>query len=102
LPDTLPLRPAPAADSGGLRDRPKAGLTVREVARRYRVGEDKVRGWIRRGELADINTAATLCGKPRWVISAEALAEFERRRAGGPPPKPPCRRRRQQAIDYYP
>jgi len=72
------------------------------VARRYRVGEDKVRGWIRRGELAAINTAATLCGKPRWVISAEALAEFERRRAGGPPPKPPCRRRRQQAIDYYP
>ncbi len=60
------------------------GLTVRDVARRYRVGEDKVRGWITRGDLP-VNTAASLCGKPRWVVPAEALAEFERRRAGGSP-----------------
>jgi hypothetical protein len=44
------------------------GLTVRDVARRYRVGEDKVRGWIARGELAAINTATVMCGRPRWVI----------------------------------
>jgi hypothetical protein len=72
------------------------------VALRYRVGEDKVRGWIMRGELRAINTAAALCGRPRWVIPSEALAEFERRRAGGPPPKPPRRRRRTAPIDYYP
>ena len=46
------------------RDGPAAGLTVREIARRFRVGEDKVHAWIRRGELRAINTAATLCGKP--------------------------------------
>jgi transposase len=78
------------------------GLTVRDVARRYRVSEDKVRGWIARGELAAINTAAVLCGRPRWVIPPEALAAFERRRAGGPPPKQPRRRRKPAAIDYFP
>jgi hypothetical protein len=67
---------------------PPAGLTVREVARRYRVGPDKVRGWIARGELAAVNTASALCGKPRWVITADALTRFEKRRAAGPPPDP--------------
>jgi excisionase family DNA binding protein len=76
-------------------------LTVREVARRYRVGEDKVRAWIARGELAAINTASTLCGRPRWVIAPTALAEFERRRAAAPPPRP-RRRKRTPEIDYYP
>jgi transposase len=56
--DTIPPRPAPDSISA-------RGLTVADVAARYRVGEDKVRLWIRRGELAAINTAATLCGKPR-------------------------------------
>jgi transposase len=79
-----------------------AGLTVRDVARRYRVGEDKVRAWIARGELKAINTAAVLCGRPRWVVPVDALAEFERRRAGGPPPKPQRRRRQPAPIDYYP
>jgi excisionase family DNA binding protein len=100
------LVPAPVPDSApageNLRDRPAAGLTVRDVARRYRVGEDKVRRWIGRGELRAVNTAAALCARPRWVIPAEALAEFERRRAGGPPPKPPRRRRRQVPVDYFP
>ena len=81
---------------------PAAGLTVRDVARRYRVGEDKVRAWIARGELKAINTAAVLCGRPRWVVPVDALAEFERRRAGGPPPKPQRRRRQPAPIDFYP
>lgn len=78
------------------------GYTVADVAIRYRVGPDKVRSWIARGELAAVNTAAALCGKARWVISGEALAAFEQRRAGGPQPKPPRRRRPPIAIDFYP
>jgi hypothetical protein len=83
--------------------RPTAGLTVRDVARRYRVSPDKVRAWIARGELAAVNTASAMCGKPRWVILPDALADFERRRQGGPAPKLPRRRKRQAAvIDFYP
>jgi hypothetical protein len=85
-----------------MRPEPTPGLTVADVARRYRVGEDKVRGWISRGELRAINTATALCGKPRWVIPPEALVSFEQRRAGGPPPKPQRRRRQPAAIDFYP
>jgi hypothetical protein len=81
---------------------PASGLTVRDVAARYRVSPDKVRGWIARGELGAVNTASVLCGKPRWVVTREALTEFERRRAGGSPPKPPRRRRRPAMIDYFP
>lgn len=79
-----------------------AGLTVREVARRYRVGEDKVRAWIRRGELRAINTATVLCSRPRFVIPPEAITEFERRRTVAPPKSPPRRRRRAPRIDFYP
>src|SRR5262249_54559621 len=79
------------------------GLSVADLARRYRVSPDKVRTWISRGELAAVNVASALCGKPRWVVMPEALAAFERRRAGGPPPKAASRRRRPPGfIDYYP
>jgi hypothetical protein len=81
---------------------PAAGLTVFDVARRYRVGEDKVRAWITRGELAAVNTASILCRKPRWVILPDALTEFERRRSGGPHPKPTRTRRKTAEVDFYP
>jgi transposase len=83
-------------------DTTTAGLTVRDVARRYRVGADKVRGWIRRGELRAVNTASVLCSRPRWVVSPESLAAFDQRRAGAQPPKPRRRRQRGGVIDYYP
>jgi excisionase family DNA binding protein len=62
------------ADTTRAPNTPAAGMTVREVARRYRVGEDKVRGWIQRGEMRAVNTAATLCGRPRWVVLPADLA----------------------------
>ncbi len=99
----LPLGPTATDGIEASRRRSDAGLTVRDVALRYRVGEDKVRGWIRRGELRAVNTAENFCGKPRWVVPPEALIEFEKKRAGGPPPKPPRRRRRTEVeIDFYP
>jgi hypothetical protein len=78
------------------------GYTVRDVARRYRVGEDKVRAWIKAGDLAAINTAAVLCGKPRFIVTPEALEKFEMRRAAGPMPKVKRRRRSSEVKDYYP
>jgi transposase len=105
MPDVAPLCPAPLLGLTIPRESFSAfvaGLRVREFARRYRVGEDKVRDWIRRGELKAVNTAAALCGRPRWVIPAEAVAEFERRRSSASPPKPPRRRRQVRQTDYYP
>jgi len=79
-----------------------AGLTVREFARRNRIGPDRVRAMITSGALGAINTATSMCGKPRYVILPQHLAAFERQRAAGPKPKAP-RRRKQAAIrDFYP
>ena len=77
------------------------GLTVPEVARRYRVGEDKVRGWIARGLLRAINRRDHRCGRPSWVVTPEALAAFEQERQA---PTPPPKRRKKPSgfVDYYP
>jgi hypothetical protein len=84
-------------------DQPR-GLTVADVAARYRVSPDKVRGWVRRGELAAINVATALCGRAQLRITPEALAAFERRRSAAAAPAQPSRRPRRtaQMIDFYP
>jgi hypothetical protein len=84
--------------------KPGRGLSPRDLCHRYKVGLDKVLGWIRRGELKAVNVATALCGKPRWVVTPEAIAEFERMRAGGLPPKKERRRQRNPPdfVDFYP
>jgi hypothetical protein len=79
------------------------GYTTADVAGLVRVGEDRVRGWIRSGELAAINTADR-GRRPRWVIMPDALAAFLGRRqvAPPPPPKPARRIKRRDIVDYYP
>jgi hypothetical protein len=81
---------------------PQRGMTPNEVALRYRVSPDKVREWIRRGALRAINVADVKCGKPRFVVPPEAIAEFERVRAAAEPPKPARRRRQPAVVDYFP
>jgi hypothetical protein len=83
-------------------DTTTAGYTVADLARRWRVGADKLHAFIRRGELKAINTASALCGRPRWIILPEAVAEFERGRASGPPAKPARRKKQTVPVDYYP
>jgi excisionase family DNA binding protein len=80
----------------------QAGYTTADIARRYRVSEDKVRRWITSGELRAINTSSTRCGRPRYVVSVDALAAFEAGRSAAPPPKPKRRRRQGALVDYYP
>lgn len=58
--------------------------TVREVADNYRVQQELVLGWIGTGLLPAINVAGIHATRPRWRISDEALAEFEKRRASSP------------------
>jgi hypothetical protein len=63
-----------------------------------------VRGWIRRGELLALNVADSKCGRPRFVVTPEALEQFERSRAAATPDKPVPRRKRRPAgmIDFFP
>jgi excisionase family DNA binding protein len=80
------------------------GLTVAQLAKRYRVSPSKVRGWIERGELPAINTANRRCARPRYVVTMEAVAAFERGRQAAAPetPKPKRRRKPANLIDFFP
>lgn len=75
---------------------PARGLTVKEVARLYRVSPVKVRTWLRTGKLGGIDTGDN--GKRRFIILPSHLAEFERQRSAAPPPKPPRRRKRRPSL----
>jgi hypothetical protein len=79
---------------------PARGLTPNELARVLRVSPDRIRQWIASGELKAVNTAAVVCGKPRYVVLPHHLEEFTRRRASAPPLKP-ARRQRVGGIDFY-
>jgi hypothetical protein len=84
-------------------DAPAPGYSVADLCSRWRVGPDKIHGFLRRGELIGVNLATNLAGRPQWRITAESVELFERRRSSAPPPKPPRRRRRPgQVIDFYP
>lgn len=61
-------------------------LTLAEVSRRLRVGEDKIVRWIHLGELVGSLVKTNLGddrrkNMKRWIVTAASLAEFERRRS---------------------
>ncbi len=95
---TLPTRPPDTADQA----EPARGFTVADLCRRWKVGADKIHGFLRKGELVGVNLATNTSGRPQWRIPPEAVREFERRRTSAPTPKPARRRRRAaQAVDYF-
>lgn len=75
-------------------------LTPPELASRLRVKAAKVINWIRSGELRAIDLATRGSRRPRYRISPEAVAEFERRRSAAPLPRP-IRRRRPAGIKSF-
>jgi excisionase family DNA binding protein len=79
---------------------PPAAYTVQQVATRLQIDDDAVRALIRSGELRAFNVGLGKA-KPRYRITSEALADFERKRTVGPPPARP-RRRRRRAADVIP
>lgn len=64
---------------------PDRCLTPRKAARYFGVSIDRLRGWIKRGELRATRISDTTMGKQRVVISPAAIAEFEAARATSPP-----------------
>ena len=84
-------------------DSPQRGYTPNELAKVLRVSDDRIRAWIKSGELGAINTADVRSGKPRYIILPDHLAEFQRRRLAAMAPKPAPRRKRPAAmVDYFP
>jgi hypothetical protein len=78
------------------------GYTVAALCRRWRIGADKLRGFIKRGELVAVNLASHLSAKPQWRVMPEEVERFEQRRTSAPPPKPQRQRRRREMIDFFP
>ena len=83
---------------------PVRGISPSEFAKRYRMGEDRVRAMIRRGELGALNLAPSRLGKPRFIITPAHVEAFERRHAAATPDvqPPPRRKRRTPMVDYFP
>lgn len=79
------------------------GFRPSQIARRYQVCEETVIGWIRRGELRALNLAKSQVAKPRFLVTYEALMEFEQKKlVPTPAPKTPRRRRPKQVKDFFP
>jgi len=74
-------------------------LTPPQVARRLGVAADKVRAWIRSGELPamDVSLRHGL-GRPRWRVTESDLDAFIRRRSAEPR-RAPSRRPKPIVLD---
>jgi hypothetical protein len=75
--------------------------TTPQLAARWRVSQEKILRWIRLRLLRAINTATDLAGRPRYIITPEALRAFEEARSSKPAPKAQ-RRRRRVLVDFFP
>jgi hypothetical protein len=96
LSDTaLTLPPADTLPAG-------MGFTVADLCRRWRIGGDKIRSFLRKGELVGVNVATNMSARPQWRITRESVKIFENRRGSAPPPKPQRPRRRTELTDFYP
>jgi hypothetical protein len=77
-------------------------FTVDGIAQRFHVDPHTVLLWIKRGELVGIDVSRNRGIRPRWRITAEALATFELARTNQPIPK--ATRRKKQAkevLNFY-
>ena len=81
----------------------KCTLTPPEIAERFRISADKVRGWIESGQLRAVNVSTNPGrGRPRWRVSPMDLIAFENSRTVSPPTKTPRRRRKPvDVIEYF-
>jgi excisionase family DNA binding protein len=77
--------------------------TPADIAARYRVTLATVAAWIHSGELRAVNVGRKVnTKKPRWRITADALAAFEAARAAMAPAVTRSRRKRpDDVIRFY-
>jgi excisionase family DNA binding protein len=82
----------------------KSTLTPAEIAKRWRISPDKVRSWIQAGELAAINVAKNVGGRPRYRVDEADFVAFENRRRVQPRSYKPHRRRKQMGqntVEFF-
>jgi hypothetical protein len=79
---------------------------LNDLAERYGTSTETISAWIRTGELMAVNIARRRgAHKPRWRVSAEAVAAFEAARSAVPvvPTRRPRRKRGGEAVvEFYP
>lgn len=78
--------------------------TVNDLMKRYGVAQHTVLAWIRSGELKAMNVGVSSSRKkPRWRVTSDALAAFERLRT--PTQSAPSGQRRSRndgsVIEFY-
>jgi hypothetical protein len=82
---------------------PLRGFSVADLCRRWKIGADKVRAFLRTGLLVGVNLAMNTTGRAQWRITPEAVGRFEQHRSSAPPPRPTRRPKRQAGKrDRYP
>ena len=67
-------------------------LSPPQVAEQLGIDPGKVIAWIRAGQLAAVNVAENVGGRPRYRISPDALDAFLLGRSTAPDPKPTRRK----------
>ena len=76
-------------------------LTATQVARTLRVNSDKIRSWIRSGELVAVDVSQSPGGRPRWRITPDALDKFAERRAAVVAPRSVRHRRGRDDVTEF-
>ena len=71
-----------------------ASLTPPQLAKRLGVSPEKVRGWIKSGQLVATDVSKSPVGSPRYRISEDNIREFKKRRKAGTPTVSPRIRRK--------
>lgn len=77
---------------------PPRCITVPEFARYFRLGRDKVLGFIRRGDLPALNVASETSTRPRYILRPEDVEVWVCRRSVQAQVPTPRRRRRTWAT----
>ena len=73
---------------------------IPEIAEMYRTTIRNVQTWIKSGHLRAVAVGRKPNSKkPRWVVSEDALKEFELSRSSSTPAAPPIRRRKKSEPD---
>lgn len=80
-------------------------FSVKDLTKKFGVGEATVLRWILSGQLKAMNVGRMPgLGKPRWRITEKALADFESARSTTVPARPTVRRTKRKSpevIEFY-